>query len=222
MTNRHYPICLDIQDALCVVVGGGRVAERKIASLVECGARVRVISPEITDALRQRADKGAFQWVAEAYAAGGVAGARLVIAATSDRAVNARVYAEAYAAAIPVNTVDDPEHCTFIIPAIHQCGDIQIAVNTCGGAPGVSRRIRDRVGSVMGEEWAVLVRALKDRRDRIRKLPPEGKSWLWSMVGDLDVEKYAGRAEDLVALVEEWLCKAKATEEERPHREQCV
>lgn len=196
-TERYYPVCLNLADAPCVVIGGGRVAARKVASLLDCGARVTVVSPAASDDIRGWSKEGSIAWRAESYRSDHIDGAQLVIAATSDRLVNARVFTDARGARIPVNAVDDPEHCTFIVPAVYRRGDILIAVSTGGGAPGVSARIRDKAGRLVGEEWAVLVRTLKANRDRIRSLPAESKSEFRRRLRGITVEEYAGRPEAL-------------------------
>lgn len=205
MADRYYPIFLDIAGAPCLVVGGGRIAERKVKSLRQCGARVIVVSPEVTPGLAAASAAGEIEIVPERYSSTHAEGKKLIIAATSDRSVNEQVYSDAQRAGVPVNTVDVPDLCTFIVPAIYRQGDIRVAVSTGGGAPGLAGRIRDRVGAVVGPEWGVFVASLKGRRDRIRVLPDANKEALWKHVREFDITELHDRLDEIEALVELWV-----------------
>ena len=159
-----FPICLDIADRHCVVIGGGRVAERKVASLVECGAAVTVVSPELTEPLRCLADQGTINWVARPYQPGDLAGAFLVIAATDDAGVQEAVHAEAEAGNILLNVADVPKWCNFILPATTRQGELTIAVSTAGKSPALARRLREEFDQAFGIEYAVLVELLGELR----------------------------------------------------------
>ena len=110
----YYPVGLDLTGRPCLVVGGGAVAERKVAGLVEAGARVTVVSPALTPALLRLAREAPLSWRPREYAAGDAAGFRLVMVATADGAVNAAVAAECRERGIWVNCADDPVRCDFI------------------------------------------------------------------------------------------------------------
>lgn len=152
----YFPICLDIQGRCCVVVGGGRVAERKVAILLEHGGRVRVISPELTPGLRRRHEAGEVEWRAASYQEGDLAEAFLVIAATDDAAVQARVYAEAKEHQILVNVADVPKWCNFILPATVRRGALSIAVSTGGKSPALAKRLRQELATRFGPEYGEL------------------------------------------------------------------
>lgn len=159
-----FPICLDIADRHCVVIGGGRVAERKVAGLLDCGAAVSVVSPELTEPLRCLSDQGRINWVARPYQAGDLAGAFLVIAATDDPVVQEAVHREAEAGNLLLNVADVPKWCNFILPATTRQGELTIAVSTAGKSPALARNLRERFDREFGIEYAVLVELLGELR----------------------------------------------------------
>ncbi len=149
----RYPVMLDLADRRAVVVGGGRVAERKVDGLLEAGARITVVSPEARPALGGLAARGTIVLHARPYAAGDLAGAALAFAATDRREVNAAVQAEARAAGIPCNVADDPDGCDFLVPSVVRRGDLVLAVSTAGASPVVARKIRETLEARFGPEW---------------------------------------------------------------------
>lgn len=163
----YYPIAFDVTDKPCLVVGGGEIAFRKVQALLDSGAGVTVISPEIDSRI------GSLQGVKvvqRTYASGDIRGYALVFAATGNRDVNLLISQEASAASIPVNVVDDPELCSFIVPALVRRGDLMIAVTTSGKGPALSKRIRRRIEEVIGEEYGPYVSLLGELRERVRSL----------------------------------------------------
>ncbi|MBE0466675.1 MAG: bifunctional precorrin-2 dehydrogenase/sirohydrochlorin ferrochelatase [Candidatus Desulforudis sp.] len=140
-----YPVFVKLAGQPCLVVGGGRVAGRKVRSLLEAGARVRVISPALADDLRELAAAGAIEYEPRGYRPGDVVGAMLVISAADDPAVNRAVAEDCRARRILLNAVDDPEHCSFYVPAALRRGDLTIAVSTGGKSPLLARKIRERL-----------------------------------------------------------------------------
>ena len=159
-----YPICLDIGGRRCVVIGGGKVAERKVAGLLECGATVSVVSPELSEPLRCLADRGGINWVARPYQPGDLAGAFLVIAATDDPAVQEAVHTEAEQGNLLLNVADVPKWCNFILPATTRQGELTIAVSTAGKSPALARKLREGFDREFGVEYAVLVELLGELR----------------------------------------------------------
>lgn len=159
-----FPICLDIADRHCVVIGGGKVAERKVAGLLECGATVSVVSPELSEPLRCLADRGGINWVARPYQPGDLAGAFLVIAATDDPAVQEAVHTEAEQGNLLLNVADVPKWCNFILPATTRQGELTIAVSTAGKSPALARKLREGFDREFGGEYAVLVELLGELR----------------------------------------------------------
>jgi precorrin-2 dehydrogenase/sirohydrochlorin ferrochelatase len=163
-----YPINLNIENRRCVVVGGGAVAERKVLTLLEFGARVRVISPTLSVALRDLADHGEIEHFQAEYSSGMVEGAVLIIAATDDAETNRLISLDAQDHGVPVNVVDDPALCTFYVPAVLRRGDLVIGVSTSGKSPSLARQIREDLESRFGEEYGELASILGELRDEVK------------------------------------------------------
>jgi len=142
---KYYPINLNISGKLCVVIGGGPVAERKVKNLLRYGARVRVVSPDLTDRLSKWVSQRKIDYTRSEYRASHLKGAFLVYAATSDRRVNAEIARDAVKRGLLVNVADAPAESTFILPAVVRKREISIAVSTNGISPAKSVRIRDRI-----------------------------------------------------------------------------
>lgn len=167
-----YPLFVRLEGARVVVVGAGQVAERKIETLLSYGARVDVVSPQATGAVRAWASQGALTWRRRAYEEGDLEGARLVVGATGDRAVDEAVHAEACARNALVNIVDIPDLCTAIVPAIVRRGPLQIAVSTSGAAPSVARDVRRDLEERYPAHWAAYVELLGEVRDLVQARVP--------------------------------------------------
>lgn len=154
---------MNVQGRRVVIVGGGRVAVRKVRSLLECGACVTVISPEIEPELQFLTARDAIQWIGRRFeeaALDRIQDPVLVFGTTDQREVNEQIYRAAVKRGIPCNIADDPEFCTFTVPAVVTRGDLTIAVSTGGASPALARRIRERLESEFGLEYAVMTRLL--------------------------------------------------------------
>ena len=165
----YYPIFLELKDRRCVVIGGGTIAERKVEGLVNAGANVTVISPAITDGLRDLLNQGAIRHVAREYRAGDRAGYDLVFVATDNSQVNAVVSSEAQSLHIWVNSADDPDHCDFILPAVIRRGDLTVAISTGGVSPAVTRAIREELDEYFREDYASFVEIAGQVRKELRE-----------------------------------------------------
>jgi precorrin-2 dehydrogenase len=159
-----YPVNLQVGGRRCLVVGGGRVALDKVDGLLAAGAEVTVVAPEVDPELESRP----VTLERRPYRDGEVAGHRLVVVATGDPEVNAAVAADAEAAGIWVNAADDPEHCTFTLPARVRRGDLLLTVSTGGRSPAVASWARRRLEEEFGPEWEVLLDLVADARDELR------------------------------------------------------
>lgn len=139
-----YPLNVDLSGRSLILVGGGRVAERKVRGILSAGTEtsICVIAPKITMVLQEHAAAGRLCWKQVCYADGMLEGAFLVYAATDMREVNAAVAAEAKRRGIPVNVIDDPAASTFQVPASIRRGELILSVSTAGGSPALSRAIR--------------------------------------------------------------------------------
>lgn len=162
-----YPAILVLDGRLGVVIGGGQIGGRKVQTLLDAGAKVKLIATDVTPALRAVGEVGSIEIAEREYVAGDLAGAAVVIAATNDAAVNKAVYDEATAAGIPVNVVDDMEHCTFIAPSIIRRGDLMIAISTGGRGPALAVRLREKLEREIGEEYGQRLRLLGELRDEV-------------------------------------------------------
>lgn len=161
----YYPAFLDLRGRNCLVVGGGAVAERKVESLLECGALVKVVTREATSALAELARSGSIELCLRDYISDDLLGIFLVIAATDDPTVQARIGSEAKERGLLVNVVDDPANCTFIVPAVARRGELSIAVSTGGRSPALAARIREKLEGLFGpeyEEWVDLLGQLRE------------------------------------------------------------
>ena len=165
----YYPVFLDLRGKSCVVVGGGRVAERKALALLAAGARLTVVSPALTARLRKEKDRGSLRHVGRAFRPGDLTGAFLVIAATDDERVNEAVAARKD---LLVNVVDQPERCTFIVPASVRRGPLHVAISTSGTSPAMARAIREDLEQTYGKEFGLYLRKLARMRERaVREIP---------------------------------------------------
>jgi len=207
-----YPVFLDLRGRRAVVIGGGAVAEQKVRGLLAAGAHVTVVSPDMSPGLADVARRGAIELRRRRYHDHDLAGAWLAIAATDDRAVNEAVYAEAERLGVPLNAVDDLEHCSFIAPAIHREGDITVAVSTGGKSPALAVRLRQRIARLVGRVEARLCELLGELRPDLAERVPDARARtaLWYAIVDSDVIEFVrrgdidgarGRIEELISEV---------------------
>ena len=165
----YYPVCLDMTERRCLVVGGGPVAERKVAGLLEAGARLTVVSPSATNRLRDWARTDRIRLLLREYSASDPDGHSIVFVATDDGRVNADVARDARAAGVLVNAADDPAHCDFILPAVLRRGELTVAVSTGGASPALARTVRDELDDYLDrEDYTALARVAADARRTLR------------------------------------------------------
>jgi len=163
------PIFINVKDQPCLVVGGGEVAARKVELLLKGGARVVVVAPELGATLTARRQAGEIGHRAEAFLPAQVQAHRLVIAATDDEGVNRAVAEAAQARNIPVNVVDRPELCTFIMPAVIDRSPVVIAVSSGGASPVLARLIRARIESLIPAAYGRLAKLVGEFRARVKQ-----------------------------------------------------
>jgi siroheme synthase-like protein len=189
-----YPVNLVVAGRRCLVVGGGRVALQKVQGLVEGGALVTVVAPEVVPAIDALPGVTVER---RPYRRGEVAGYRLVVSATGDPRVNQDVYDDAEAAGVWVNSADDPERCTVTLPAQLRQGRLTVAVSTAGHSPAVAAWVRDRLAEQLGPEYDQLIGLLAEVRNEVRAegRSTEGLDWRRALdSGILDLIR-AGRLE---------------------------
>jgi uroporphyrin-III C-methyltransferase / precorrin-2 dehydrogenase / sirohydrochlorin ferrochelatase len=187
-----YPVNLDLQGRRCVVVGGGKIAEDKIKGLLEAGANVRVIAPELTVGLEELSANNQVEVNRKWYSTGDLDGAFLAIAATDDTATNALVFAEAEELKVLLCSVDDIDHCHFAAPATVRRGDFLMTLSTAGKAPALAKRLRRELGASFGPEWGALVDVLSEARSEAlalgaRECGFDEWSERWSTALDQDI-----------------------------------
>ncbi len=166
---RLYPVELVLQDRECLLVGGGKVAELKAISLLEAGASLLVISPRVTDWIREAAHRSDLRWEKRSYQSGDLAKAFLVVVATERPEVNELVSREAWGAGILCNVVDDPRRCSFVVPAVLRRGDFSVSVSTGGNSPLLARRIREKLEGMFGTEYESYMEFLGRMRIRAKE-----------------------------------------------------
>lgn len=164
----YLPIFLAMDQRRCVVIGGGDVAARKVAQLLDAGASVTVVSPTLAPALAARADSRAIVYHARKWARGDLRGFDLAFAATDDVCAHREIASEAHALGVMLNVADEPALCDFIAPAVVRRGDLQIAVSTSGASPATAGRIRRELADRFGWEYAAALRLLRAARDYLR------------------------------------------------------
>jgi precorrin-2 dehydrogenase/sirohydrochlorin ferrochelatase len=147
-----YPIMTDLTGIRCLVAGGGRVAERKIGGLLDADAEVTVVSPEVTGRIALWETQGRIAVIRREYESGDGNGAALVFASTDSSEANRLVWEDAVSRGQLVNVADQPELCTFVVPAVWRHGHLLVAVSTSGTSPMASSRIRDRIEAAIGDD----------------------------------------------------------------------
>jgi precorrin-2 dehydrogenase/sirohydrochlorin ferrochelatase len=194
---RLYPMMVRLADRRCLVVGGGPVAERKIQALLQCGARVEVVSPTITAGIRALADAGRVTWRRRGVEPDDIPGAFLAFAATDDPAVNREVARRMVEAGGEVNVADDPAASTFHVPATLHRGDLCIAIATGGGSPALARRLRQRLEATLGPEYEAFLAALRQLRERAQQhiASPEVRQAVYRRALDSDLYDCAARGD---------------------------
>lgn len=189
-----YPVNLVLAGRRCLVVGGGRVAAQKVRGLLDAGADVTVVAPEIADGI------AALGVACERrpYRSPEAGDYRLALAATGDPAVNQQVFDDAEAAGVWINSADDPARCTFVLPARVRRGRLLVTVSTGGHSPALAAWLRERLDGELGEEYDVLIGVLADVRSEIRSAGRATESLDWRAAldsGILDLVR-AGRLEE--------------------------
>ncbi len=177
------PIFLRIRDRPCLVVGGGAVAARKVELLLQAGGRVTVVAPELGEALQSLHQADRIGYRPAAFSPADLEGCLLVIAATDDPVVNRQVSELCQARAIPVNVVDRPELCSFIMPAIIDREPVLIAVSTGGSSPVLARLLRGRLESLIPAAYGRLATLVAGFRERVKQcIPAPQRRAFWEQV----------------------------------------
>ena len=166
----YYPVFIDVSDRQCVVIGGGSIGEEKVHKLLDCGARLVVISPYVNAGVRELADSGGVTWVQRDYEPGDLKGAFIAIAATDDNKVNRLIADEANERNVLLNVVDVTHLCTFIAPSVARRGNVTIATSTGGASPALARKFREELSGSRLLEYADLTPLLSEARAELKRL----------------------------------------------------
>ena len=192
----YLPIFLKIRNQTCVVFGGGKIASRKITLLLRAGGKVRVISPELSEALAQRSERGELEHIARDYASSDLESAALVVAATNHPSVNREIATAAEARGLPVNVVDDPALGNYVVPSIVDRSPVVAAISTGGASPVLARLIRSRLESMIPAGYGRLARLSAEFRDRVKQVitEPVARTRFWYRVlqGEVAEQVFSG------------------------------
>jgi siroheme synthase-like protein len=181
-TQNLYPVSLDVSGRRCLVVGGGDVAARKARTLLDCGASVTVIAPELGEGM-EALTPSLHAVERRPYRPGDVSSFRLVVTATGVSAVDGAVHADAERAGVWVNSADDRANCSFILPAVHRDGAVIVSVSTSGTSPALASWLRTRLAREC-EGVGVLADFLGEVRQRLQRAGVSTESLNWNELLD--------------------------------------
>ena len=202
---RYYPVHLDIQNRKVLVVGGGSVGTRKVKTLLDCGARVTVVSPEVSRQLRELAASGDIILAERSYQSEDLTGVFVVIGATDDETLNQQISSDADRLNTLCNIADRPEVCNFILPSIVQRDDLVITISTSGQSPALAKKLRKTLENQFGEEYGTLLQLMGAIRKKLLQQAhkPETHKPLFEQLinSDLIVMIQAGKTEEIDALL---------------------
>ncbi len=171
----YYPAFLDITAKRCLVVGGGKVAERKVAMLLQFNAHVTVVGPVITRTLLKLDNESKIEYFQRTYTAKDLDNTALVFACTDNSAINNKIKTEAARKKIPVNVVDNPDLCDFIVPSIIRKGDLTIAISTSGELPLLSKKLRQKIEEVVTDDYLEYLHIIGEFRKHLMKTVKEAR-----------------------------------------------
>ena len=211
---QHLPIFFDIKQQLCVVIGGGEIATRKVTLLLRTGAKVRVIAPEMCHSLSTLQANGKIEHLARQYQEGDLDGAVLAIAATDVAQTNRLVAAAARASRIPVNVVDNPDEGNFIMPSIIDRSPVVAAVSTGGASPVLARLIRTRLESLIPAGYGRLAELAGKFRKKAKQAfsDPADRRRFWDCIlqGGVAERVFSGHMEEAELMMEKELQKTSS------------
>lgn len=202
---KYYPIYLDIRDRDCLVVGGGSVGTRKVKTLLECGARVTVVTIDAAENLKALSNTGVIQLKERAFQSTDLDGVFLVIGATDNQDMNFKIYEAAERRSVLCNIADRPEACNFILPSIVNRGDLIIAISTSGKSPAFAKKLRKHLEKEFGNEYAEFLNLMGAIRKKLlsKNHEPEAHKHLFEQLIERDLVQMLknGDAENINALL---------------------
>jgi precorrin-2 dehydrogenase/sirohydrochlorin ferrochelatase len=168
-----YPMMVDLTSRRCLVVGGGKVATRKIKGLLEFNAEILVVSPTVTEQIHSWVQSGKIAWRSGLYQKKDGENCFIVVAATDDPEVNHQVYLDAKERGQWINVVDQPAYCNFHVPSIVRRGKLTLAISTQGASPSLTKQIRRELSNLYGEEYALFLSIAEEMRSYIQDRVPD-------------------------------------------------
>ena len=184
---RYYPVFLDIASKPVVVIGGGQVSLRKVEGLLDAGAKITIVSPELHPKLRRLADEGQLHYEQREYRPGDLEGYTLAFVVSDDRSVNAAVAREGRERGIWVNAVDDPPSCDFVMPSVVRRGDFIVAISTSGGSPAMARKLREEIEAFLTEDHVLLLELATEVCRELRAKGVQVDSEVWNAALDREL-----------------------------------
>jgi uroporphyrin-III C-methyltransferase/precorrin-2 dehydrogenase/sirohydrochlorin ferrochelatase len=207
------PIFLDIKNKPVLVIGGGEVAARKVSLLLKAQARIRVVAPDLCPALAALSEKGAMEHLKREFQEGDLEDCNLVFAATDNSELNQRISQLAEAKRLPVNVVDQPELCSFIMPSIIDRSPVVAAVSTGGASPVLARLIRTRLEALIPAAYGRLAELARRFREQVKEKfsNPTDRRLFWEKVlrGGVAERVFSGHMEEADAAMERALAEAE-------------
>jgi len=200
--NTYYPVYIQLREQPCVVIGGGKIAEGKVQGLLAAGAKVKIVSPDLTSYLRTLSKENVIEHLERTYQTGDLTGAFMVICATDQVEINHKVWQEASANRQLVNVVDDTPRCNFIAPAILRKGDLTLAISTAGKAPALAVRLKERLQEQLGTEYERFLELSGQLREPLARHIPdfETRKALWYELVDSDALNLLAQGDEPAAL----------------------
>ncbi|WP_455375086.1 siroheme synthase CysG [Kaarinaea lacus] len=195
---KYFPMFFELENRPCLVVGGGDVAARKVSLLIRAGGKVSVISPQLCESLQGRLNAGEITHLNKSFEADDLTNYVLVIAATDDATVNRQISEIAQQKNIPVNVVDQPEHCSFIVPSIIDRSPVQVAVSTGGASPVLARLLRAQLETIIPATYGRLALLMEEFRGKVKKLIDADKRrsfWETVIQGPIAEMVFSGKEE---------------------------
>ena len=212
---RHFPVFLDLNRRRCLVVGGGEVAASKAQQLLRSNADILVVAPRVGEEILALEQQGKLRREARGFMPDDVVGCALVIAATADKEVNVRVAEAAKADNVPVNVVDNPALCSFIMPSVVDRDPVQIAVSTGGASPVLARLLRVKLETLIPASYGRLATVVREFRGRVKQRFPEFRQrrrfWENILQGPVVEMLFAGREAAAIQALEDELDNADPT-----------
>ena len=184
-----YPVCIELEGKTALVVGGGRVAQRKVETLMKFGASIQIVSRELTNKLKELVESKEIHHIGEEFRDEHLDGAFLVIAATDDERLNRKISESAQKRHLLINAVDQPSDCNFIVPSIVNRGDLLIAISTSGKSPALAKKLRKELEVQFGGEYETFLTLMGCLREEILSmgLSQDEKSRIFNAIVDSDI-----------------------------------